>query len=539
MSRINFFIVVFSLFSSVAFSQDTINFNIIDQKTYGFANYGEWDSVIHYGKLGLANNIDYFYLRLRLGEAYYYKQNYATSIKHFEKALKSNSGDTNIQKFLYYSYLFSGKENDARYLGAMMTDGTKKDVHFKKDISLKDVYFETGRAYSNNITQNGNIKMEGSENIGGNADLTNNISYVHLGLDINIGKWLTIYPGVSYIIDEKQRIFESNASITETQLKAGGRSVTSDTQTVVHPPKNGHPPFTSHDTIYNIQEILQSADTNLNIKYNFRNKYNLKQAEFYLKCNVHVATGLDIVPFFHLLSIRSTIYNVNANISNHSANVFLYDSNIRHTQVPLPPSSAKDTIVYKDTSFQTAVDRYQSHSGLSEKDTSYYNYSLGLSINKNWGRVSTILFASYSNLNNKKQKEEGFTLIWYPEGNLNLYFSSTLTAFEQDTMKKIVFNQLAGIKINKYIWLEGFVTLGNFSDFTENNGFVVNNNPDLVKFRCGISPIFVFKRFDISLTYLFVAKQGNYVTDLPQNAYTTNPTKYINNVIIAGIKWKL
>jgi hypothetical protein len=219
--------------------------------------------------------------------------------------------------------------------------------------------------------------------------------------------------------------------------------------------------------------------------------------------------------------------------------VFLYDSNIRHTQVPLPPSSAKDTIVYKDTSFQTAVDRYQSHSGLSEKDTSYYNYSLGLSINKNWGRVSTILFASYSNLNNKKQKEEGFTLIWYPEGNLNLYFSSTLTAFEQDTMKKIVFNQLAGIKINKYIWLEGFVTLGNFSDFTENNGFVVNNNPDLVKFRCGISPIFVFKRFDISLTYLFVAKQGNYVTDLPQNAYTTNPTKYINNVIIAGIKWKL
>lgn len=520
-------------------SQDAVNFNDIDLQTYGFASFSEWDSVIHYGKLGLANNIDYFYLRLRMGEAYYYKQKYAAAIKHFETALKSNSGDASTQEFLYYSYLFSGRESDARNLGYKMSDEIKKDVHLKKNISIKDVYFETGVDNSNNISQNGNINMEGSENLGGNADLTNNISYAHFGLDINIGKWLTIYPGVSFINDEKQRIFESDASVTETQLKAGGRSVTTDTQTVVHPPKNGHPPFTSHDTIYNIQELLQSADTNLNIKYNYRNKYNLKQTEFYLKCNVHVAKGLDIVPFFHLLSIRSTIYNVNANISNHSVNVFMYDSNIRHTQVPLPPSSAKDTIVYKDTSFQTAVDRYQSQSGLTEKDTSYYNYSFGLSINKNWGKISTGVFGSFSNLNNKKQKEGGLSITWYPEGNLNLYFSSTLTAFEEDTVKRIVFNQVAGTKINKYIWLEGFVTLGSFSDFTENNGFVVNNNPDLVKFRCGITPIFVFKHFDISLTYQFMEKEGTYYTAMPQNTYIANTIKYRNNFIIGGVKWKL
>jgi hypothetical protein len=514
MSRISFFIVVFSLFSSAAMSQDEVNFNNIDLQTYGFASFSEWDSVIHYCKLGLANNIDYFYLRLRMGEAYYYKQNYAAAIKHFEKALKSNSGDTTTQEFLYYSYMFSGRENDARYLGTKMTDGTKKDVRLKKNISLKDVYFESGFDASNNIKQNGNINMEGSENLGGNADLTNNTYYAHLGLNFSLGKWLSIYSGVSSITDKKLRIFQM------TEKKSVGRSVDTNEMTVMHPGQNGHPPFTSHDTVYDIRQIMKATDISL-----FRFNYNLKQIEFYLKCNIHVAKGLDIVPFFHLLNVETTEFK--ANPTN------IYDTIIRHTQIPKPPSSATDTIVYQYLNPSPIKFDYK------EKDTSYYNYSLGLSINKNWGRVSTILFASYSNLNNKKQKEEGFTLIWYPEGNLNLYFSSTLTAFEQDTMKKIVFNQLAGIKINKYIWLEGFVTLGNFSDFTENNGFVVNNNPDLVKFRCGISPIFVFKRFDISLTYLFVAKQGNYVTDLPQNAYTTHPTKYINHVIIAGIKWKL
>jgi len=530
MSRISFFIVVFSLFSSVAMSQDEVNFNNIDLQTYGFASFSEWDSVIHYGKLGLANNIDYFYLRLRMGEAYYYKQKYAPAIKQFEKALKSNSGDTTTQEFLYYSYLFSGRESDARNLGYKMTDDIKKDVHLKKNISLKDVYFETGQATSNNISQNGSINLAGSENLGGSAALTNNISYTHIGMDINIGKWLSIYPGVSFVNDEDMQLFQT------VNYAPGGRSSNVSDTVVVHPPRNGHPAFTSYDTVYNVQQLIKSSDTAMNFKY------KLKQTELYLKCNIHVAKGLDIVPFFHLLSVKT----INFKANNSTVNVGLYDSITRHTQVPKPPSSSKDTIVYHDTSYVTPIQKYN----YSQKDTSFYNYAFGLAINKNWGRVTTSLFASYSNLNNYKQKEGGLTVTWYPEGNLNLYFSSTITAIQEDTIKHIdfkhlpgiknmVFNQVAGTKICKYIWLEGFVTLGTFSDFTESNGFVVDNNTDPVMFRCGIKPILVFKRFDISLTYEFIQKQSSYITDMPQNTYITNTTKYRNNFIIGGVKWKL
>jgi tetratricopeptide (TPR) repeat protein len=519
MHRINFLIIVFSIFSSVALSQDTINFNNIDLKTYGFAYYGEWDSVIHYGKLGLANDIDYFYLRLRLGEAYYYKQNYSTAIKHFEKALKSNSADASAQEFLYYSYLFSGRESDVDFYGAGLPEAEKKDVSLKKNTLLKNVYFETGPCASNNSSKNGNINMEGSNNLGGNADLTNNLYYAHLGLNFSLCKWLSVYPAINYINDEKLGIFQM------TQHSLGGRSIQVSDAVVVHPGQMGHPPFTSYDTIYDIRQTIMAKDTSLKVKY------NLKQLEFYLKCNIHVAKGLDIIPFFHLLSISTSIFKS----INRPVNYFSHDSTIMHTQVPRPPMSYADTIVYRDTSFLTPLDRYS----IKQADTSYYNYSLGLSVNKNWGKVSTALFASFSNLNNKKQKEEGLVFTWYPEGNLNLYFSSTLTALQEGTVKHIIFNQIAGTKINSFIWIEGFATLGSFSDFTESNGFVVDNNPDLVKFRCGIKPIFIFKKFDISLTYQFIEKEGSFISNFPQNTYTTNSIKYKNSFIIGGIKWKL
>ena len=529
MRRINFFIFVFSLISSVAISQDTISFSNIETKTYGFTINQEWDSVIHYSKLGIANNIDYFYLRLRLGEAYYYKQKYSEAIYHFNNALKKNSSDITAQEFLYYSYLSYGCESDARALGAHMSDEAKKEVHLKKNICLNYVYLETGPSQTDNIKNNANINFADPEKIGGNADLTGNSYYTHFGLNFSLGKWLTIYPGVNYINDNKLGIFQAS------EYSPGGRSVDKSTAIITHV-VTGHPDFISYDTNYNIQQTLKSKDTSLNLNY------NLKQVEFYLKGNIHVAKGIDIVPFFHLLNVQTSKFI----ISNRPVNVSLCDSTIKHTQFPKPPASVKDSILYKDTTYSVSLDRYK----LKTIDTSYYNYSFGISINKNWGKLSTSLFASYSNLNNKFQKEGGLTLTWYPKGNLDLYFSSTLTTLQDDTLRNFnfknflrprntIFNQLAGIKINKFIWLEGTLTLGSFSDFTESNGFVVNNNPDLVNLRYGITPMFIFKKFNISITYQFIQKEGAFTTYMPNNTSITNTFKYKSNFIIGGIKWKI
>ena len=196
--------------------------------------------------------------------------------------------------------------------------------------------------------------------------------------------------------------------------------------------------------------------------------------------------------------------------------------------------SYADTIVYQYQNFLTPVDRYR----LTKIDTSYYNYSIGLSINKNWGKVSTALFASFSNLNNKKQNQTGVSFTWYPKGNLNLYFTSTLTASREDNTKALIFNQLGGFKIYKNIWLESFVTLGKLNDFTEGDGFIVNNNPGTITFRFGLSPTILFKHFDISIHYQFLSEEEQYTAHVSNSDLVKN-YKYTNHLIIGSLKWKL
>jgi hypothetical protein len=106
---------------------------------------------------------------------------------------------------------------------------------------------------------------------------------------------------------------------------------------------------------------------------------------------------------------------------------------------------------------------------------------------------------------------------------------------------------MVGFKVHNNIWLEGFATLGDINNFTENNGFVVYNNPDIIKFRCGLTPIFVFKRFDFSIHYQYQSKEG--ILDVvkpqqnngnkPPNSIITQYYNFQNHLIVGTIKWKL
>jgi hypothetical protein len=518
MYRLALFLITFSLFLSKAVSQNNVDFLSIDSKMSLYYYVGNWDSVIYYGKLGIANNIDYFNLRKCTGEAYYNKQNYAKAAAEFVKANSFNSADEQTQELLYYSYVFSGKEGDARLYGARMTDAAKEKVGLKNNFSVNNIYFESGPVLSNNLIKNKDISNSWINDSNRKIDLTGNIFYAHGGLDLNITKRISVYAGVSYVTDEKQSIFKLS------EHRPAGRIIHVRDTVVTHP---GPPPFTSHDTIYEHRQMMKLIDSLSRVNY------NQKQIEYYLKGNIHLAKGFDIIPFFHLQNVRTSSYN----FRNNPINFHSKDTIILHTQIPRPPPpNYIDTVIYQYLNNLTPIDQYE----LIERDSSAYNYSFGLSLQKDWGIYTTNLFASVSNLNNMKQTEIGASLTWYPKGNLNLYSSSTLTSCSDRSRKNIVFDQMAGFKVHNNIWLEGFATLGDINNFTENNGFIVYNNPDIIKFRCGLTPIFVFKRFDFSIHYQYQSKEG--ISDIikgPHNNINTQYYNFQNHLIVGSIKWKL
>ena len=97
-------------------SQEVINTQSVDEQTYSLYLNKQWKKLINAGKLAEENNIDFYYLQYRMGIAYYELKNYRKAISFFEKVVKQTPEDKTALEYLYYSYLLSGRKDDARIL---------------------------------------------------------------------------------------------------------------------------------------------------------------------------------------------------------------------------------------------------------------------------------------------------------------------------------------------------------------------------------------------------------------------------------------
>ena len=230
-------------------TDNTDNTDNIEQKTLELFQNKQYKRLIFVGEEAIANKTDYFFLRYRIGVAYYELGNYRMAAYHLEKALIFNSDDATELEYLYYSYLFSGRTSDANYLTSRMTEDLKKKIVYKTKF-LNTINFETGVSVSNNIPKNADIDLDGSPNIYGENDLNNNILYAHLGLKHDILPFLSIYHGFSHISIEKRKIIR-----------------------------------------------IQDRDTLSN--------YTLTQNEYYINSDIQLKNGIKLTPAFHFMNVAS------------------------------------------------------------------------------------------------------------------------------------------------------------------------------------------------------------------------------------------
>jgi len=113
--RNKYLLFIVLLFVNIyGYTQDTLTFFTSDKLTYQQFTENKWEELIKTGKESIEQGIDYYYLRVRLGIAYYNQKNYHQSIYQLEKALKINSTEDYIKEYLYYSYLYSGRTKEAQ-----------------------------------------------------------------------------------------------------------------------------------------------------------------------------------------------------------------------------------------------------------------------------------------------------------------------------------------------------------------------------------------------------------------------------------------
>ena len=131
-------------FRSPLQAQDTPSFKSVEDLTYHHYVNQQWDSVITTAKAGLHNDIDYYYLRVRMGIAYFNKGNYCKAIRHLNKATGFNSDDSTALEYLYYSYKYFNRYLYQTRVIKSFRPETRKRILDKTPILRNGFYTEMG-----------------------------------------------------------------------------------------------------------------------------------------------------------------------------------------------------------------------------------------------------------------------------------------------------------------------------------------------------------------------------------------------------------
>jgi hypothetical protein len=470
-----------------------IDFKTAETETFRLYSHGQWDSLILVGKEALHENIDYFYLRFRMGVAYYNTNRYYTAIQHLEKARKFNSTDETTLQYLSLSYTAVGDAGSARAVYSGKGSHAYADAPVSSGV-LADAHIEGGAVISSDNTLADKPNMMGSDSIYGEKDLYRNSYYGSFGLNFNLSKRFGLNFAYNYLDFLKVKYIQYTR--IEDQL------------------------VTIADSSWGKNYIYSFPK----VKYDTSFTYNTYQHEFYLSLPVTLPERFRITPAFHGIYVKTT--NIKTSYSYQE---------VQDTGYFVKYDSSWYTFPFTRVNYSYTL-----------KDSSFFNYLGSLSLSYDFSVFGLNLSGSYSDLNGKTQKQASLTLSYYPFGNSRFFGSTGVTGFFQKGGNRFIFTQTLGGEPVRNLWIKASLVYGDLTNASLNNGFLVYNNTDKINYMAGGSISWFFtKHLGIYAIYQFASKESTtwYYSagESPQSRPVLKSEKnnYSTNSIFGGLIWKL
>jgi tetratricopeptide (TPR) repeat protein len=189
-------------------AQPIANSAVAEQTSLQLYYSGSWQKLEKFGEKAISKGFDYFHIRMRTGIACFEQKKHIKAIKHFEKAIYFNSSDTLALEYLYYSYVFAGRGNEARALIASLPGSLKNRIKPPKNKAIESIYAEGGIGLSNLNNIYKTIDLDGQFNIYGETNINKTMRYLHIGTSHELGRKLSLYQGYSNIGIECVRGFK-------------------------------------------------------------------------------------------------------------------------------------------------------------------------------------------------------------------------------------------------------------------------------------------------------------------------------------------
>lgn len=141
-------IIIFILFWGINAYTQELNFREVDTSTLNRYMKEDWKGLIETGEKAIKQGIDYYYLEMRMAYAWFMLGKYRMAIPYYKNALGFNSRDHVANEFLYYSYLYSGRRNDALYREIYLSEAQKKAMNVN-NIKLNSIGLSHTYGFSN------------------------------------------------------------------------------------------------------------------------------------------------------------------------------------------------------------------------------------------------------------------------------------------------------------------------------------------------------------------------------------------------------
>ncbi|MBE0649792.1 MAG: hypothetical protein IH595_03015 [Bacteroidales bacterium] len=426
-------------------AQHKPSFIEIDTATYRSYLHKDWDRIITVGKLGLSNDIDYYYLRLRIAYAYYMKKQYRQAIPYYQAALKFSSKDATAMEYLYYCYLYGDRFNDAERLVRKFSPALRKYLHITTNpftgLSLF-VTYATGATASEKEA----VNLIETETVDGSQVLQNSFSNYNLNLNHKITNSVILHHSLNLLFKDEYSVAIGNGA-----------------------------PYLSESQV-------------------------VRQFSYMMAIDITPIQGLTITPAGTYVNYRIPIF-------------YDYGAGL-----------GKNRSVYA----------YNTHN----------EGGLSLKITKQAGPLSISIVGGYSYMNLSNQITGAGSLTIYPLGNLNLYATATgyyhMQSQNGHSLNQVIQSYKLGFKVMKYLWLEGYTMLGDFSNLQDPFSGITYNSLELYHDFYGANIYIPFSKIGVSL----FGGYRNY-NSISQFVPVENVFEGYNNIsfkyqsFTGGIIWKL
>lgn len=180
-------IIIFILIPIFAQAQENYNSRYVEFNTYKMYSDSSWKELIKEGKKAFKNDIDYAYLRARVGVAYFKLKKYRLAKQQFLKVRKFDSNNELSNEFLYYCYIFNEEYEQSRRLSSI----------FHQELRI--------RTQTAHIPAIPLFFIEGGSKASTNSELFGNAAYFQFGINHRLGRKASMSEAYTYYTQNSYR----------------------------------------------------------------------------------------------------------------------------------------------------------------------------------------------------------------------------------------------------------------------------------------------------------------------------------------------